>query len=97
MNDTAYLIGLKYTFDEDGNHVSEETRKRVFAKAESIYSNEFFQAGQSGIKAELKLTVWEAEYSGERLAEYKGRVYDIYRTFTAYDTVELYLSERVGD
>lgn len=97
MNDTAYLIGLKYTFDEDGNHVSEETRKRVFAKAESIYSNEFFQAGQSGIKAELKLTVWEAEYSGERLAEYNGRVYDIYRTFTAYDTVELYLSERVGD
>lgn len=96
MNDIAYLIGQKYSFDENGNHISENTEKMVFAQVKSAYSKEFFNARQTGLKAEFKLVIWAAEYSDEKMVRFGNNVYDVYRTFVNNDFVELYLSEKVG-
>lgn len=96
MNDIVFLINQDFELDEDGNHVSKNTEKKIFAKAESIYGKEFFEARQNGLKTEFKLVVWSHEYNGEKLVRYNGIVYDIYRTFKNNDFTELYLSEKVG-
>lgn len=96
MNSVVYLIGQKFSFDEEGNHISEDVEKKVFAEVQSVYGNEFFEARQNGLKTEFKLIVWSAEYSGEKLVKYNGKIYDVYRTYVKYDFTEIYLSEKVG-
>ena len=58
---------------------------------------EFFDAGRSGLRAALKITVFDADYHGESIAVVDGVRYGIYRTYRAKgEQVELYLEEKAG-
>ena len=95
-DDLIGLVSEKYTFDEIGRQIPERTKREVFAEIKSISQSEFFNAGQSGLKPEYKITVWTQEYNGERLVEYNDRIYTVYRTYIGKDRTELYLTRKEG-
>lgn len=98
INDTARLIAGKTRTDELGQQYTDFSEQReIFVEVSSITQSEFAAAGQSGIRAEIKLTTWGRDYNNERLIEYGGRISRIYRTYSLPDgRIELYLAERSG-
>jgi SPP1 family predicted phage head-tail adaptor len=96
-DDIAYLISKTIVEDEIGNQIEQEEEKEVFCTVESITQSEYFQASQSGLKPQIKLTMSEFDYSGEAEVEYNTKRYAIYRTFLRNDEhIELYLTEKAG-
>lgn len=97
-NTTVNLIKKTYVSDDIGQQIPAETIKTVFADIQSISQNEFFKAGQSGLKPQYKILIWGFEYNGETAIELDGKKYSVYRTFLRNDEkIELYLTEKVGE
>ena len=82
-----------------GASASDDVEKEVFASVDPVGRDEFNAAGEAGMKAEYKFTVWAAEYDGEEEVEYNGRRLSIYRTYGERrdDKTELYTAERAGN
>ncbi len=82
-----------------GSSADEDVRTAVFAEVDPVGRDEYEAAGQQGMKAEYKFTVWAAEYDGQEEVEYNGRRLSIYRTYGARsdDKTELYAAERAGN
>lgn len=82
-----------------GSSADEDVRTAVFAEVDPVGRDEYEAAGQQGMKAEYKFTVWAAEYDGQEEVEYNGRRLSIYRTYGARsdDKIELYAAERAGN
>lgn len=82
-----------------GSSADEDVRTAVFAEVAPVGRDEYEAAGQQGMKAEYKFTVWAAEYDGQEEVEYNGRRLSIYRTYGARDDdkTELYAAERAGN
>lgn len=82
-----------------GSSADEDVRTAVFAEVDPVGRDEYEAAGQRGMKAEYKFTVWAAEYDGQEEVEYNGRRLSIYRTYGARsdDKIELYAAERAGN
>jgi hypothetical protein len=63
----------------------------------SITRAEFYDAGRNGLNPEFSLTMFAGDYNGERVVEYDGKTYCVYRTYYARtDTVELYVERKGG-
>jgi SPP1 family predicted phage head-tail adaptor len=90
------LISETSSTDEIGNVVTTETETVVFCSVQSIGRNEFYNAGQLGLRAQYLFRIYSAEYSGEKIVEYDGHRYGVYRTYTTGDRLELYAAEKVG-
>lgn len=74
-----------------------ETKRKVFANVKSVTSTEFFSAGQIGLSPEYRFTMFGPDYAGERIVEYNGVRYAVYRVYQATtDTMELYVQKEVG-
>lgn len=83
MTDTV-LVLISYDRQKDVYGVERNgtpIRREVFAQVESVGRNEFFAAGQSGIRPDYRFRVFVSEYNGERECEYNGERYTIYRTY----------------
>lgn len=92
------LTARTYTKDSIGQKVvSAETQKTIQAVVKSIGRNELATAMQSGFEAAIIADVFSASYSGEPIASYNGKTYEIYRTYQSGDRTELYLGTRVGE
>ena len=59
----------------------EVVETEVFCNILSIGQSEFYQAMATGFKPELKLEIYEAEYSGEKTIKVNNKTYDVIRTF----------------
>lgn len=93
-----YLLTIAYAIDAIGQRKETASETPVFAMVESISMSEFFQAGEIGLKPDLKFTIWLTEYEGQENLRYKSDIYSIYRTYRRKDgRVELYAQKRVGD
>jgi len=92
-------IETNLTLISVGNSADEDVRTAVFAEVDPVGRDEYEAAGQQGMKAEYKFTVWAAEYDGQEEVEYNGRRLSIYRTYGARedDKIELYAAERAGN
>lgn len=98
LDDMCFLIVQEMKDDHLGQHIPIEKKRQVFCAQTSIYSQEFFSAGQSGIKSTLMLVVDSEEYDGQQILEYEDKRYSIYRNFPRSDgQTELYCEVRVGD
>lgn len=92
------LITKTYSIDSIGQRVETQSTKDVFAMIEFVSQSEFYQAGQSGLKPDFKMTVRLMEYGGEESLKYKNVEYSIYRTYRRTDgRIELYVVKKVGD
>lgn len=98
MDDIITLINQTFAQDEIGVEIATETKTPVWAHLRSATRSEFFSAGQSGLQPSLVAITPIANYAGQKIAEWRGKRYFIYRTYfaTGSDDIELYLEEKVG-
>lgn len=77
----AYLLkdGAR-TYDTYLNeHITRERRK-VFVQPRSVYNSEFYNASIAGLHPSITFTLANrADYDGETLIEYDGKVYSVVR------------------
>lgn len=90
------LITETTTTNALGFPTSTETRTDVLCKVRSVGQSEYFNAREAGLASEFVFDVAAAEYSGQRIAEYEGTKYGIYRPTKDLDTVELYAEYKGG-
>lgn len=93
-----YLISEKKVQDDEGVwRLSEESRRKAYAQITSVTASEFFEGGRNGLNPEYRFTVFFADYHGEEILEYNGKLYSVYRTFIARkDYIELYTERKGG-
>lgn len=98
MDDILTLIGEVYTQDDIGQFVARETQTGVWAHITSVSRSEWAVAGQNGLAPSYVATTNAFNYSGEKMAAWKGKRYSIYRTYIQSDSdnIELYLEEQAG-
>lgn len=97
ISDTLKLIGFEYVKDEFGVGRKVETVREVFCDSHSVTQTEFFSGQQSGLKPDLKFTVFVGDYDGETVIEFHDVRYSVYRTYSAnMDYIELYVQKDIG-
>ena len=97
FRDIIKLIAIDISRDEIGQEVLSKTSKEVFAEKNGIARNEFFTAGQTGIKPTLMFKIRESDYCGEEILEFDEKTYKIYRSYpTKSEMIELYCEIRSG-
>jgi SPP1 family predicted phage head-tail adaptor len=93
-----YLLRESYEPNEYGVLIRKLERRKVYADVSSVTAQEFFNGGLNGLKPELRMTVFFADYKGENIIEYQGTQYTVYRTYQERnDQVELYCELRKGN
>lgn len=92
----ANLIAETISMNEIGVPVSTETARQIYVFERSVTGTEWREAGRRGINAAVCLTTPRCNYQGEKIVEYEGMRYGVYRTYVAGDDIELYLEEKGG-
>lgn len=96
-SDVCTLVSVTYTADEIGQRIPTETQNQVYCSVNSVSAQEFFAAGQNGLKAEIRINVFFADYAGQETVLYNGIRYGVYRTYRKKDDeVELYCERKAG-
>lgn len=93
----CFLCKKEKVVDEDG--IIQDTKlikREVFCKIGGIYEKEFYDAHQSGIKAQYKVVVFAGDYDKEMIVDLEGVIYSVYRRYQSDDNFELYLREDEG-
>lgn len=91
------LISETKTKNEYGVYQTTTSSRDVFCQVNSVSRSEFFEAGRNGLNPEFKFTMFAGDYNGEKVVEYKGETYAVYRTYYARtDTIELYVERKGG-
>lgn len=88
------------SYDAYGNEVLTYTTTDVFVMPRGVYSSEFYNAAQAGLHPSITFELTHKDdYSGERLIEWNGTMYNIIRTdWTAQrDKISLICEERVAN
>lgn len=92
------LISVTWQPDVYGIQQPTEHSRMVFANVRSVTRDEFFNAGRNGLNPEYSFVVFFGDYAGEKIVEYNGMRYTIYRTYQARnDLIELYVERREGN
>ena len=96
----AYLIkeGDK-TYDEYLNERVETTRRMVYVQPRSVYNSEFYNASILGLHPSITLTLANrADYEGEKMMEFEGKVYSVIRADwrAQRDSLDLILEEKTN-
>lgn len=96
-SDVITLIAETKTQDAYGVWRVSETERTVFCNVASVTANEFFEGGRNGLNPQYRMTMFNGDYEGERILEYSGARYAIYRTYLAKnDQLELYVERQGG-
>lgn len=88
------------TFDAAGNEIVEVEETTVFVQPKGVYSSEFYNAAQVGLKPSLTLVLSNREdYTNQKILTFQGRDYDVIRVDwnAQRDAISLICEERVGD
>lgn len=98
MNDILYLPVITTVIDDLNQEIeTTEYTKLVFCKKESASRNEFFSAGQNGLKPQYVFIIYTLEYNDEDSLKYKDKTFQVYRTYERKDErIELYCEVRTG-
>lgn len=99
MDDVITLIALTYTKDSIGQEIATESRTDVWARISSVSRSEFYSGGQAGLRPDITAETAKINYNGEKLAEWNGKRYSVYRTYFREnsDSIELYLEPKTGE
>ena len=68
------------TFDEYGNEIRNIKETTVFVQPKGVYSSEYYNAAQVGLKPSLTLYISNrADYEGQKELTFDGRDYSVIR------------------
>lgn len=97
LDNVCKLLTATIKDDEVGNQIPEYREREVFCAELPVYSSEFYNASQQGIKIQNILVIDSEEYEQETVVSYEGAVYSVFKTFLRSDgLLELYCCEKVG-
>lgn len=88
------------TFDSYGNEFVQVEETEVYVQPRGVYSSEFYNAAQVGLKPSLTLVIANREdYAGQKVLEFHGQDYDVIRVDwnAQRDAISLICEERIGD
>ena len=92
------LISESYAEDSYGVLQPTRTKRRVYANVRSVNASEWFEGARNGLNPEYRFTMFAPDYKGEKVVEYNGDQYAIYRTYQARtDIIELYTQLKMGE
>ena len=93
-----YLVSEIYTEDAYGVLIPTAEKRLVYANVTSVSAAEFFEGGRNGLNPEFRMIMFAPDYQGEKVVEYNGTQYGIYRTYQGRnDMIELYTQLKKGD
>lgn len=96
-SNVIYLISETYEQDEIGQFISTEIKHQVFCDVRSITRSEWYDAGRDGMQPSYIFTMFRHDYNGEKIVEFEGNRYGIYRTYIdRNEQIELYVEEKGG-
>ena len=80
-DDTATLKAYGTpTYDEYGNEIPTIIETEVFVQPKGVYSSEYYNAAQLGIKPSITLYIANRlDYDGQKELTFKGRDYSVIR------------------
>lgn len=91
------LIKETYSSDSIGQMIATEVSHDVFCNVSSVTQSEWFQGGQNGLRPEYRVTMFAPDYEDEKIVEFNGVRYGVYRTYLRQDeNLELYLERKTG-
>lgn len=94
----VYLVAETYTKNDYGVLVPTTTKRKVYANVTSVTGTEWFEGGRQGLNPELRIRMFSPDYKGEKIIEYNGTQYAIYRTYVARnDVMDAYVQRKQGD
>jgi len=96
MDGMAKLISETFKSDPIGVRKPTETARDIIVFAKSISRSEWSAAARQGLRTAAVLTTAAVNYNDEKIVEYNGKRYGIYRTYLVGDDIELYLEEKGG-
>ena len=97
-SELAYLVVESYTKNEYGAMDKTTTRHPVYVNVTSVTSQEWFEGGRNGLNPQYSFKRFQFDYTGEKIIEYNGKQYTIYRTYNrSVDEIELYTELRKGN
>lgn len=97
-SDVAYLIVETFTQNEYGVMIPSTTKHKVYVDVASANQQEWFEGGRNGLNPQYRFTMFTFDYHNEKIIEYKGVQYTIYRTYMrSVDELELYVELRKGN
>jgi len=75
-----------------------ETRRMVYCTVRSVGYNEYYRALENSLQPTFVFVLADyAEYEGEKICEYNGKRYRIYRTYQTGGAIELTVEEVTVD
>ena len=97
-SDVINLIKETPVQSSDYTWTSQETSQEVFCDVRSITRTEWFEAGRNGIEhPEFIFIMNRNEYEGQKIVEYNGQRYGVYRTYAGRnEDLELYVEAKGG-
>lgn len=97
-SDVINLITELQVQTPDYTWTTTETSSEVFCDVRSITRTEWFEAGRNGIEHPAFIFIMNRnEYAGQKIVEYRGQRYGIYRTYAAMnESLELYCEAKGG-
>ena len=97
-SDVAYLVNESYTQDDYGVQRPTFTKRKIYCNVTSVTGTEWFEGGRNGLNPQYRITMFNFDYLGEKIIEYNGVQYTIYRTYNrSVDEIELYVELRKGN
>lgn len=94
----AYLVVETFTQNEYGVMESSTTKHKVYVDVTSANQQEWFEGGRNGLNPQYRFTMFSFDYHNEKIIEYQGTQYTIYRTYyRSTDEIELYVELRKGN
>ena len=92
------MVVESYTKNEYGAMDKTTTIHPVYVNVTSVTSQEWFEGGRNGLNPQYRFTMFQFDYTGEKIIEYNGKQYTIYRTYNrSVDEIELYTELRKGN
>ena len=98
MDSTVRLITECFEANALGEQVATEHICEVFCSVQSVSGEEWERAARNDLQAVWRLVMPAINYSGQKLVEYLGARYFVYRVYQPGDSddVELYLEQKAG-
>ena len=98
-SEIIYLINSEVIEDAIGNNVSSNiTEKKIYAKKQSVRTNEFYNATMTGLSPSCEFVIKKLNYNGESMLIWNNEYYDVIRTIdpkNKYDIV-LVCAKKIG-
>lgn len=97
-SELATLISETWTTDALGVSQKNETTRDVYVAVDSVTSDEWFNGSRQGLNPEFRFRMFRFDYEDEKIIEYQGDRYTIYRTYIGRnDVIELYAQRKQGN